>query len=268
MLKIRAFLVALMISASPLALAAVPDGGADLGAVVADMAQPAVATGAVDPTADFTGWVKAAYTAAQGGQYRMLAAVLLIGFVSVSRKYGSKVPGKVGAYVASDRGGASVTLGLAILAGVIHALLAGTPLGLPMLATAIYISFLAAGGYSLAKKAGLGDLLTAAGRRLGLIAVLVLATASGGCAWLQAHPQILTALECAQGIAVEVVTALAAALLGPADWAQVGLLEAKYGLDAVVCAAQKLANPPATAAVNPDVVKNARTYLGLRGLGK
>lgn len=268
MLHLKAFLIALVVSATPALAMATPDGGA----VISDMAVQAVDAGVQampsDPTADLGGWVKAAYTAAQGGQYRMLAAILLIGLVSVTRKYGAKVPGKVGAYVASDRGGASVTLGLALIAGIIHALLAGVPLGLPMLATAVYISFLAAGGYTLAKKAGFGDILTAAGRRIGLVAVLVLATASGGCAWLQAHPKILAGLECAQGVAIEVVTALAAALLGPADWAQVGLLEAKYGLDAVVCAAQKLAAPPVGAAVNPDVVKNARAYLALRGLGR
>lgn len=215
---------------------------------------------------DIQAFLKTVYDAVMHRDYRLLVATVLVGFVAVARKYGARVPGKVGAFVASDRGGAVLALGLAIIGGAANALLAAQPLSLAMLGSAVYVAVLAAGGYSLVKKAGLMDVVARLAARVLPMLVLGVALATGGCAWLQAHPTVQGALQCVESIVGEVISALAGAFSsGTVDWNAVGGLEARYGLDAVICAAQRLANPLPGAAVEPNVVKGAQAYLKVRG---
>lgn len=215
---------------------------------------------------DIEAFLKTVYDAILNRDYRGLAAIVLVGIVALARKYGARVPGKVGAFISSDRGGAVLALGLAVLGGAANALGAHQPLSLAMLGSAIYVAVLAAGGYALVKKADLLGLLKSALGKGGAALVLILSL-STGCAWLQAHPTVASALKCAEDIAAEVISAVASAFMsGAPDWKEVGLLEGKYGLDAVICAAQKLANPVPGSAVNVKVVSGAKAYLAARGL--
>lgn len=264
MRNVKAFLFAMCLVLTPTLAWAAPDGGAAVDMAVAsavDAGAPAAASG------DLGSFVRQAYDAAQRHDYRMLAAVLLIGFVAVARKYGARVPGHIGAFVASDRGGAFLSLGLALIAGVIHALLAGSQLGLGMIATAVYISFLASGGYALVKKAGLVEWLAGAAKRILPALLIGAALTAGGCAWLQAHPTVAAALKCTESLVLAALEDVGAAFAsGQVDWAAIGHAEEVHGLDAVVCAAQRLANPPAGAAVNVAAARGAQEYLAVRGL--
>lgn len=255
MLRFKAFLLAIAVTLMPAATA---------------LAQPDMGTAVVtpaDPTVDAPGWVRVAYDAMQRHDYRMLAAVLLVGFVAVARKYGARVPGKVGAFVASDRGGAVLSLGLALIGGVIHALLAGQPLGLAMLGTAMYVSFLASGGYALVKKTGVLEWLRAGTVRMLPALVVAGVLGAGGCAWLQAHPTVAAALKCTESLVLAALEDVASAFAsGSVNWAAIGHAEEVHGLDAVICAAQRLASPPPGAAVDVKRAKAARAYLSARGL--
>jgi hypothetical protein len=222
----------------------------------------ASASVAPDPGVDAGAFIKSAFDAAQRGDYRMFAALALIGVVYVARKYGAKVPGKIGAFAASDRGGAALALGLAIVGGVSHALLAARPLGLSMLVSAVYISFLAAGGYSLVKKAGVEDLMRKALSKIGLALVLVAALANSGCAWLQAHPQIGGAAQCALDAIIQAAPTLVADVSsalggGSPDWGYLLTLEEAHGPDNVGCVVSSLLKK---GAVSPQVAKNVAAY--------
>lgn len=169
----RALLLALLLCSAAPALAGGPHMNADeaeapatisfdrhsppdmLGA---DMARPAEALppspdAALDPTDHPGAYAKAVYNAATHKNYRFLVAFALLAFVSVSRRYASRLPGRGGAFVASDRGGAMLTIVLAISGGATTALLGGGPLSFEMVGNAVMNAVIAAGGYSLVKKA-------------------------------------------------------------------------------------------------------------------
>jgi hypothetical protein len=215
---------------------------------------------------DIEAFLKTAYDAVMHRDYRLLAATLLIGIVALARKYGARVPGKVGAFVASDRGGAVLALALAIIGGAANALLAAQPLSLAMVGSAIYVAVLAAGGYALVKKADLLGLLKGVLSKGGAALVLVLSLTTG-CAWLQAHPTAVAALHCVEDLVLAALSDVAAAFSsGSVDWAAIGRAEEVHGLETVICAAQRLANPPAGSAVDVKVAKGANAYLAARGL--
>jgi hypothetical protein len=216
---------------------------------------------------DIQAFLKTAYDAVMHRDYRLLAATILIGFVAVARKYGARVPGKVGAFVASDRGGAVLALGLALIGGAANALLAAQPLSLAMVGSAMYVAVLAAGGYALVKKADLMGLAKVVLSRGGAALVLILALGTGGCAWLAAHPTVAAALKCTEDLVLAALVDVGAAFSsGSVDWGAIGHAEEVHGLDAVICAAQRLANPSPGAAVNVKVAKGASAYLAARGL--
>lgn len=111
-------------------------------------------------------------------------------------------------------------------------------------------------------------MIKGASKALRVVPLLLAATLSvSGCAWLRAHPSAMGALQCAESIAAEVIYTVAGAFGGGSvDWAAVGRAEEQYGLDAVICAAKKLANPEATAAANPKIVQGAQAYLAAKGV--
>jgi hypothetical protein len=251
-----AFVVVLLAGVPALA----QDAGAppDMGAA---MSAPA------DPTTDPGAFVKVVVEAAHARDYRMLTALALILVVSLARKYAPKVHGKVGAFLNTDRGGAVLVLSLAVLGGVINALVGGGALSFGMLGTAIYVSFLAAGGYSLVRKAGIMDLIRPLLSKLGL-ALVICACASSvfGCAWLKKHPVVAGELGCAEQAIVAAVPALlgdvAEALSGSSpDWGALLTLEEQHGPATVGCAVdQLLAQKGAYSSARAQFEDNAKMY--------
>lgn len=128
------------------------DMGTHAHAAPAPVALPPAAP-ALDPTDHPGSWLKAVYSAATHKNYRFLVALALLAFVSISRRYASRLPGKPGQFFASDRGGATLTIALAIAGGTTTALLGGGPLSFEMVGNAVMNAVIAAGGYSLVKKA-------------------------------------------------------------------------------------------------------------------
>ncbi len=107
-----------------------------------------VGAAALDPAADPGGAVTSVLNAAKGGQWRLLAGLLLSLLVWGARSYGAKwVP-----WLKTDRGGAALVLGAALLGGLATVLSGDSSLSLATLANALSMAFSAAGGWVIVKK--------------------------------------------------------------------------------------------------------------------
>lgn len=107
-----------------------------------------VGAAALDPADDPGGAVTSVLNAAKGGQWRLLAGLLLSLLVWGARSYGSKwVP-----WLKTDRGGAALVLALALLGGLATVLSGDSTLSFGTLANALSMAFSAAGGWVVAKK--------------------------------------------------------------------------------------------------------------------
>jgi hypothetical protein len=104
-----------------------------------------------DPSVDPGHFAEQTYQALQHQDYRLFAALAVIGLVWAARKFGGKLPGKLGDFMRSDRGGAVLALVMGVLENVAHAALAGS-LTAHAVMDGLVNGVLAAGGYSAAKK--------------------------------------------------------------------------------------------------------------------
>lgn len=100
---------------------------------------------------------RAVYQALHGHHYVLLAGLLLMGACYLVRRLAplAEAPGragKLGAFLRSDRGGAALSLFLAICGGLATAFTAGKGVSLQLVVDALAVSFTASGGWSLARK--------------------------------------------------------------------------------------------------------------------
>lgn len=80
---------------------------------------------------------------------RALASLLLIGVVWLFRKKGvSFIPGAVGKFLATDRGGVLVTLALAFFGALAHALMSSAAISVSLFWAAAMVAVGAIGGYA------------------------------------------------------------------------------------------------------------------------
>lgn len=128
--------------------------------LLAGFSATALAAGAATPTDQSTlgELVRAVAEAFRGGQYAFAGSLALVLAVAATRKYGSKrVP-----WLASDMGGAMLTLVGAFGASMAATLSGGASPSWHMAWTATGIAVSAAGGYALIKKLAVDPLLASA----------------------------------------------------------------------------------------------------------
>ena len=103
---------------------------------------------APDIEKDPGGFAGEVLAAAKNGEWRLLSGLVLIALVWATRRWGSKlVP-----WFSTDRGGAALVLGLALLGGVATTLFEGAPLSMGLLANVVSMAMTAAGGWAIVKK--------------------------------------------------------------------------------------------------------------------
>lgn len=107
-----------------------------------------LAPDAIDPGKDFGGFAKRAFDAIHSSNWRLLAALALIGIIWALRTYLSKLLPKL----SSDRAGALLAVCTGISGAVSNALMAGQPVTLSVLMDGLGLGITAAGGWSVAKR--------------------------------------------------------------------------------------------------------------------
>ena len=141
-------------------LSALPFAVAFAVTLLLGMTATASAAGAVDPAGDGTGLLELAkpvFQAVMSGQYVLGAALALVLVVALVRKYASgRFP-----FLATDAGGALLTLVGSFGGAVATALAAGATPSLAVAWVALGVAASAAGGYALIKKL-VGPLVTKA----------------------------------------------------------------------------------------------------------
>jgi len=96
-------------------------------------------------------FLTAIFNAIQKHDWRVLAASALMLVVFLARTYGSKIP-TIGPKLATDRGGAALALGLALVGGLANAFASGASYSFSMFADSLIVAVTAAGGFNLVKK--------------------------------------------------------------------------------------------------------------------
>jgi hypothetical protein len=129
-------------------LAFAMDGGMkDAGADMAPMAAPVMAPPMDDPMKILADGINAA----KAHDWKMFAAMALIGVVYCVRRFGANVP-KIGPFLSTDRGGAIAALVLSAMGGAATALFSKAPFNFTMFADSVLVAVMAAGGWNLVKK--------------------------------------------------------------------------------------------------------------------
>ena len=110
-----------------------------------------------DPGVDPGGFFSELARSIQSGKWQAVAALVAIAVVFVLRKFATKIPGKVGVFFGTNRGGAV----LALIGGVVTALaqivLSGQSLDVNILINGIVLGVTAAGGWTLVRRLIWGD---------------------------------------------------------------------------------------------------------------
>lgn len=107
--------------------------------------------GLPDPSNDPVAFIGLLVDAAQGGHWRLAAALLLIGLIYLLRRYGGRVP-RLGPWMQTDRGGAIMALVMGVGGGLAAALFSGRPITIYLIVDAISVGLTAAGGWAIGKK--------------------------------------------------------------------------------------------------------------------
>jgi len=124
-------------------------GALALIALVAFTATAFAAGAATGDSSSLIDLLRPVWEAFAGGHYVAAGSLAVVFVVAAARRY---APGKVGAWLHTDAGGAASTF-LISFAGALAAATAGSaPFAFGMLGTAAMIAFVAAGGYTMIKK--------------------------------------------------------------------------------------------------------------------
>jgi hypothetical protein len=142
--KIVAVLMFCMAAHVSVSHAQVSDGGS----VVPASAAAPVSIDQLNPESDIGAVVSAVAGAVQSKNWRMLGALVIMLLTYASRKFlAPRVK-----FFASDRGGAVLALAMGVLASFAHLLAAGGSMGFGVVVDGLVAGFMAAGGWSVAKK--------------------------------------------------------------------------------------------------------------------
>ena len=102
-----------------------------------------------DPSSGIMQYIQAMIDSLKGGNYRMLAAMLIVGFIFICRAALSKVGWK---WVGTDRGGTVVALGTGLLSYIAAGLANGAKIDAWLFIDGIMAGVTAIGGYTAIKK--------------------------------------------------------------------------------------------------------------------
>ena len=100
-----------------------------------------------DPGADPDTFIKALVSALAGGQWKVAGVLGAIGGIYLLRTFGTKIPGAVGAFLGTSRGGAFLALLATLVVGLGAALVAGTPITVNLVLGVLTTAFAAIGGW-------------------------------------------------------------------------------------------------------------------------
>lgn len=89
------------------------------------------------------------FDAIMAGRYLAASATALVLTIALIKRY---APGRIGAFVHSDAGGALTTLGMALFGAIATATMGGATWHWSMLWTSLTVGIAAAGGYAVLKK--------------------------------------------------------------------------------------------------------------------
>ena len=101
----------------------------------------------VDPNADLNGFLAQVLDAVKGGNWRLVAVLAAIGAIYALRRFGTKIPGKVGVFLATSRGGTILAVVFSLLVGLGSAFLAGQSFSLALLVDVLMFALTAIGGW-------------------------------------------------------------------------------------------------------------------------
>lgn len=116
-------------------------------AVVLVLAPLAALAQALDPS-NTDAFLNALATAVGGGQWRVAVVLAIVGVVYLLKTQGSKIPGKVGVYLASSQGGATVALLFSVASSLAAIIVAGKSLGWKDVVDALLMGFTAIGTWT------------------------------------------------------------------------------------------------------------------------
>ena len=100
-----------------------------------------------DPNTDFNAFIVQVFEAVKGGNWRLVAVLAAIGAIYGLRKLGTKIPGPVGVFLGTSRGGAILAVVFSVLIGVGTAILGGQTLNIAALVDIIMFALTAIGGW-------------------------------------------------------------------------------------------------------------------------
>lgn len=86
------------------------------------------------------------------GQEQLSLALVVLLFVFLARKFGPKLPGKVGAFFGSGYGGMALSFLIGQIGAVVTALKAGTPFSLRLVLSGVVVSLLGSGLHAQVKQ--------------------------------------------------------------------------------------------------------------------
>lgn len=85
--------------------------------------------------------------AVAAGDWKWLAVLAVIGLTFAVRKYGTKLPGAVGSFLATSRGGAVTALVFALVCALAPAIAGKVPWSVALVKDAVLLGFTAIGGW-------------------------------------------------------------------------------------------------------------------------
>lgn len=107
----------------------------------------AVAQATLPDPSNTDAFLDAIVQAITGGQWRAVVVLVAVGAVYALRVGGTKLPGKVGAFLATSRGGAVLALLFAVVSGLGAMVLAGKAITLKSVLDVLLLGFTAIGGW-------------------------------------------------------------------------------------------------------------------------
>lgn len=117
--------------------------------LIAVLAVPllALAQATIPDPSNTDAFLQAIVDAITGGQWRAVVVLVAVGAVYALRSGGTKLPGKLGVFLASSRGGAVLALAFAVVSGLGALVLAGKAITLKSVLDVLLLGFTAIGGW-------------------------------------------------------------------------------------------------------------------------
>lgn len=107
----------------------------------------ALAQATIPDPANTDAFLQAIVDAITGGQWRAVVVLAAVGAVYLLRTFGTKIPGAVGTFLGSNRGGAVLALLFAVVSGLGAMVLAGKAITFKAVLDVLLLGFTAIGGW-------------------------------------------------------------------------------------------------------------------------